>query len=176
MTTEKIAINFGGFYESIHDSRIDNMIEAYGGDEYPEYNDWENIDFKKTFKSYIEAYCSDLSSFIKSEYNIDMDFKDLELESPKYYNYSTDTILANIPDNQIKELNYLMIKDALFLEFLEERVKSGSGYISFYTYETALANKNNILIVYILEFICDKFNEVMDFWDFEIHLKEKAVA
>jgi hypothetical protein len=176
MRTEKIAINFGGFYESIHDSRIDNMIEGYGGDEYPEYNDWENIDFKKTFKSYIEAYCNDLSGFIKSEYNIDMDFKDLELESPKYYNYSTDTILADIPKNQIKELNSLMIKDALFLEFLEERVKSCSGYISFYTYETALANKNNILIVYILEFICDKFNEVMDFYNFEIHLKEKAVA
>jgi len=176
MTTEKITINFGGFYESIHDSRIDNMIEAYGGDEYPEYNDWDNIDFKKTFKSYIEAYCSDLSSFIKSEYGIDMDFKDLELDSPKYYNYSTDKILANIPDNQIKELNSLMIKDALFLEFLKERTQSYDGYFSFYTYETALANKNNILIVYILEFICNKFNEVMDFWDFEIHLKEKAVA
>jgi uncharacterized FlaG/YvyC family protein len=176
MTTEKTTINFGGFYESIHDSRIDNMIEAYGGDEYLEYNDWENIDFKKTFKSYIEAYCSDLSSFIKSEYNVDINFNDIELDSPKYYNYSTDTILAQIPEKQILTLNKVMSKNIDFLEFLKERVKSGSGYISFYTYETALANKNNILVVYILEFICNKFNENMDFWDFEIHLKEKAVA
>jgi uncharacterized protein YsxB (DUF464 family) len=176
MTTEKITINFGGFYESIHDSRIDNMIEAYGGDEYPEYNDWENIDFKKTFKSYIEAYCNSLSGFIKSEYNVDINFNDIELDSPKYYNYSTDTILAQIPEKQIATLNKVMSKNIDFLEFLKEHVKSGSGYISFYTYETALANKNNILIVYILEFICDKFNEVMDFYNFEIHLKEKAVA
>ena len=173
---EKTTIHFGGFYESIHDSRIDSMIEAYSGNEYPDYNNWENIDFKKTFKSYIEAYCNNLSNFIKSEYNVDMDFKNLELESPKYYNYSTDTILADIPANQIKELNSLMIKDALFLEFLKERVKSYDGYISFYDYDTALANKDNILIMYVLEFICNKFNEIMDYFEFEIVLKEKAVA
>jgi len=176
MRTEKIAINFGGFYESIHDSRIDNMIEAYGGDEYPEYNDWENIDFKKTFKSYIEAYCNNLSGFIKSEYNIDMDFKDLELESPKYYNYSTDTILTDIPKNQIKELNSLMIKDALFLEFLKERTKSYDGYFSFYTYETALSNKDNVLVVYVLEYICNKFNQNFYFGDLEYEIELKKVA
>ena len=108
--------------------------------------------------------------------SVDMSFNNLELDSPKYYNYSTDKILANIPANQIKELNSLMIKDALFLEYLKERTKSYSGYFSFYTYETALNNKDNILIDYVLEFICDKFNENFYFGDLGFQIELDKVA
>ena len=173
---KKVAIQFGGFYESMHMDNVDNMINAlWDGEEHPEY-DWENINYKKTYLNYIESYCNNLSNYIKSEYNINMDFKDLELQSPQYYNYSTDKILANIPAKQIKELNSLMIKDALFLEFLEERTKSYSGYHSFYTYETALNNKDNVLVMYVLEYICDKFNENLDCGDLEFQIELKEVA
>lgn len=172
----KVAIDFGGFYESIHMDNIDNLINSFWEDgNYPEY-DWQNINYKKTYLNYINSYCGHLSNYIKSEYNIDMSFNNLELDSPKYYNYSTDKILANIPANQIKELNSLMIKDALFLEFLKERTQSYDGYFSFYTYDTALNNKDNVLIMYVLEFICNKFNEDLYFGDLEFEIELKKVA
>ena len=74
------SIHFGGFYESIHDGNIDSMIETY------EYN-FEDVDYKKTFESYIEAYCYKLESYILDEYLIDIDFKNIKLFSPQYYNY-----------------------------------------------------------------------------------------
>ena len=170
----KVAIQFGGFYESIHMHNVDSLIECYK-DEWAEYNE-DNVNYKKTYLNYSNSYCSHLSNFIQSEYNISMNFKNLELQSPEYYNYSTDKILANIPAKQIKELNSLMIKDVLFLEFLKERTKSYDGYLSFYTYETALNNKDNILIMYILEYICDKFNENFYFGDLEFQIELKKVA
>lgn len=170
----KVAIQFGGFYESIHMDNIDSLIECYKND-WTEYNE-DNVNYKKTYLNYINSYCSHLSDYIKSEYTVDMNFKNLELQSPEYYNYSTDKILANIPAKQIKELNSLMIKDALFLEFLKERTKSYDGYISFYTYETAINNKDNILIMYVLEYICDKFNENFYFGDLEFQIELEKVA
>jgi len=155
---------------------VDSLIDIYNSDnEYPEYN-FDNVNFKKTYLNYINSYCSHLSDYIKSEYTADINFKNLELNSPKYYNYSTDKILANISEKQIKELNSLMIKDVLFLEFLKERTKSYDGYHSFYTYETALNNKDNILIMYVLEYICDKFNENFYFGDLEYEIELKKVA
>ena len=170
----KVAIQFGGFYESIHMHNVDSLIECYKN-EWAEYNE-DNVNYKKTYLNYSNSYCNHLSNFIQSEYNIGMDFKNLELQSPEYYNYSTDKILANIPAKQIKELNSLMIKDALFLEFLKERTKSYDGYISFYTYETAINNKDNILIMYVLEYICDKFNENFYFGDLEFQIELEKVA
>lgn len=173
---KKVSIAFGGFYESIHMDNIDSLIECLNSDnEYPEYN-FDNVNYKKTHLNYIKSYCYHLTDFIKSEYNINMSFNNLELDSPKYYNYSTDKILANIPANQIKELNSLMIKDALFLEYLKERTQSYDGYFSFYTYETALNNKDNILINYVLEFICDKFNRNFYFGDLEFQIELDKVA
>ena len=75
------SINFGGFYESIHDGNIDHMVEAY------EY-DFDHVDYKKTFQSYIDEYCSKLSSYINDEYQVDIDFKNIKLYSPQYYNYN----------------------------------------------------------------------------------------
>jgi hypothetical protein len=42
---------------------------------------------------------------------------------------------------------------------LKDRTKSSSGYISHYSYDDALNDKNEILIDYILEFLVNKFEE-----------------
>ena len=66
------SIDFGGFYESIHDSNIDHMVEAY------EY-DFNHIDYKKTFESYIESYCGNIENYILDEYEVNINFEDLKL-------------------------------------------------------------------------------------------------
>ena len=163
------SIRFGGFYNSIHDSNIDYMVEAY------EYN-FDDIDYKKTFQSYINEYCYKLKSYILDEYLVNIDFKNIKLWSPQYYNYDTDIIDCKINTNEINILNNILIKDDDFLSFLKEKTTSCSGYVSFYTYDDALNNKDNKLIMYVLEFISNKFNEkeiVYNEIEFEIHLKEK---
>jgi hypothetical protein len=162
------SINFGGFYESIHDGNIDHMVEAY------EY-DFDHVDYKKTFQSYIDEYCSKLSSYINDEYQVDIDFKNIKLYSPQYYNYSTDVIDCKIHTNQVNSLNEILKKDNEFLSFLKDRTTSCSGFVSFYTYDDALNNKDNKLIMYVLEYICNKFNEkevVYGEIEFEIYLTD----
>lgn len=167
------SIRFGGFYNSIHDSNIDYMVEAY------EYN-FDDVDYKKTFQSYINEYCYKLKSYILDEYLVDIDFKNIKLWSPQYYNYDTDIIDCKINTNQVNVLNNILIKDDDFLSFLKERTTSCSGYVSFYTYDDALNNKDNKLIMYVLEFISNKFNEkevVYNEIEFEIHLNDtKKIA
>jgi len=162
------SINFGGFYESIHDGNIDHMVEAY------EY-DFDHVDYKKTFQSYIDEYCSKLSSYINDEYQVDIDFKNIKLYSPQYYNYSTDVIDCKIHTNQVNSLNEILKKDNEFLSFLKDRTTSCSGFVSFYTYDDALNNKDNKLIIYVLEYICNKFNEKEVIYgeiEFEIYLTD----
>ena len=167
------SIHFGGFYNSIHDGNIDYMVEAY------EYN-LDHVDYKKTFQSYINEYCSKLSNYINDEYQVNIDFKNIKLWSPQYYNYDTDVINCKIDTNEAQSLNEILKKDDDFLSFLKDRTTSYSGFISFYTYDDALSNKDNKLIMYVLEYVCNKFNEkeiTYNEIDFEIHLlKDKEVA
>ncbi len=169
----RTSINFGGFYESIHDSNIDYMVEAY------EYK-FEDVDYKKTFQSYIKEYCYNLESYISDEYLIDIYFKKIKLYSPQYYNYDTDVIDCIINTNEAQSLNEVLKKDDEFLSFLKDRTTSCSGFVSFYTYDDALNNKDNKLIMYVLEYICNKFNNkevVYNEIEFDIHLlKDKQVA
>jgi hypothetical protein len=165
------SIRFGGFYNSIHDSNIDCMVEAY------EYN-FDDVDYKKTFQSYIDEYCYKLKSYILDEYLVDIDFKNIKLWSPQYYNYDTDVIDCKIDTNKVNVLNNILTKNDEFLSFLKERTTSYSGYVSFYTYDDALKNKDNKLIMYVLEFISNKFNEteLLEI-EFEIYLNDtKKIA
>ena len=164
------SIKFGGFYESIHISNIDHMVEAY------EY-DFDDVDYKKTFESYIDSYCSKLENFIFNEYKVNINFKDLKLYSPQYYNYSTDVIDCKIKFKEAYELNEVLKTNEDFLDFLKDRTTSYDGYMSFYTYDDALNNKDNILIMYVLEYICNQLNDDEIRWceiEFEIYLTKEG--
>ena len=159
----KTAIEFGGFYESIHSHNIENLIEAY------EY-DYDNIDWDKTHDDYIKDYCYVLSSFILEEYDLDIDFKNISLYSPRFYNYETDTIDCEINNQQVNSLNEIFLKDNDFIEYLKERTKSVSGYMSFYTFEDAIDNKDDILITYVLEYICNNIYDYNNMTDVEFEI------
>lgn len=166
-------IKFGGFYESIHSHIIDSYIDSLNDSgNYPEYHH-ENIDYKNTNKSYIENYCSEFESYILNEYKINIDFKNISLNSPEFYNYSNDTIFCDVDKKQAKNLIDHFIKNAEFLEYLKNNTKSYDGYISFYTFNQALNNKDNILILYLLDFLSNEFNEkTIVYGDiyFDVHL------
>tara|TARA_R110000764_G_scaffold239118_1_gene337564 strand:- start:640 stop:1182 length:543 start_codon:yes stop_codon:yes gene_type:complete len=173
-------INFGGFYESIHDSNIESLIESYNEEgNYPEYN-FENIDYKNTNKSYIEDYCYKFTNYIFNEYGFNIKFENLKLWSPSEYNFNTDKIDCQVNKFQSNKLINHFKKDDDFLEYLEGITRSYDGYQSFYTFDDALNNKNNILIMYLLEYLSNEFNKKQVMYgeiEFEIYLlKQKKVA
>ena len=54
-----------------------------------------------------------------------------------------------------------------FLNFLAEATQSRNGFISFYTFKEALADKDKVLIQYALRFLAEQFNdtELDSYWD-----------
>ena len=170
-------INFGGFYESIHSGNIDSMIECQI--EHADLKDLDSVDYRKTELSYVNDYCAKFSSYIFNEYKQNIDFKDLKIWSPSEYNFKTDKIDCTVNLNQANKLNQLFLKDNDFLEYLEARTQSYDGYHSYYTYKEALNDKNNILIMYLLEYLADQFNENTVIYgeiEFEIYQLNEAAA
>ena len=163
------SIKFGGFYESIHSSNIDHMVEAF------EY-DFDHVDYKKTHQDYIENYSYNLSDYIYDQYKVIINFNNVKLYSPEYYNYSTDTIDCKIKSNQVYDLNEVIKKDKNFLEYLKNATTSYDGFMSFYTFNEALSNKNNILIMYVLEYISNKYNDsiLYDLPEFNVYLNKEG--
>ena len=177
MKQVETTINFGGFYHSIHDGNIESMIESsYDGGNYPEYH-FDNIDHKKTEQSYIEDYCSKFTNYILNEYGITINFKDLKIWSPSEYNFKTDKIDCFVSKTQSNKLTNHFKKNDDFLKFLKDRTQSCDGFWSFYTFDEALNNKENILIMYLLEFLSNEFNEKQVVYgeiEFEIHLLKEV--
>ena len=52
-----------------------------------------------------------------------------------------------------------MKKDAKFLEYLKKSTVSYDGFTSFYDYNQAITNKDNILTQYIFKYLAQLFNK-----------------
>ena len=167
-------LEFGGFYESIHSHNIDNLIEYFIEDYNQENNtnkEYDDFDFNYDLmhNQYIKQYCNLLENYILNEYNLDIQFTDLQLISPSYYNYETDKIECKI--NKPSTLMDYFKTDKDFLEFLKESTQSYSGYTSHYDYNEALNNKNNILMLYIFKYICYEFEKDNYFDDIYVDIE-----
>jgi hypothetical protein len=152
---------------------IEYAIESYYSDDngFYDYNlIADNIDYKTIFKDYISVFTDEFKSWIQDNYDLDIDFKDLSLISPKYYNYSTDVINCNISDKDNALLMITFKRDKDFIKYLEDNTTSRSGFISHYTFEEALSNKDDILSDYILNYLVNKFESdnlfMLDNYDF----------
>lgn len=169
----KTVINFGGFYESYHSMNIDSIIEGYIENENYSNNTNKNVslfyfgdynfNYKAMHKEYIQAYALVFSDYIKDNYNLNITFNNLSLNSPREYNFATDSIDCEISQSDYHSLKLMFINNNEFNEYLKERTKSYDGYRSYYTYETAL-NNNEILSQFILDYIIHKSNEDYPFY------------
>ncbi len=61
-------------------------------------------------------------------------------------------------------------RDKNFISYLENETTSRSGFMSHYTFEEALSNKDDILSDYILNYLVNKFESdnlfMLDSYDF----------
>ena len=166
----KTTINFGGFYNSIHDDNIEWACESYFTDDDGNC-DWDiildSVDFKKIRGVYIDLYCDLFSDWLKENYGVDIKFKNISLSSPREYNFETDKILCDINQVENESLIKTMKANTAFLEWLKDRAKSKSGYISFYDFDDVMNDKNEIFSVYALEYLSSEYehNEFMNDYD-----------
>ena len=125
------SIAFGGFYESIHDSNIDNMIESYNDNgNFPDFV-WDNIDYKKTNQSYIESWTSDFSSYLLNEYQVDIDFKNLVFNDLYEEGWITNNLFLFFKDFLSENENLINSKESANVQFEDsfQRRRSKISYI-----------------------------------------------
>lgn len=130
-------INFGGFYNSTHSDIIDSEVENM------EYN-WEDVNYNDTYKIYSENYIKSLNNILDT----DLIFK--ALNSPKFYNFTTDFINVEISKKDILKL-FKYIKEEELKEEVFNNIKECStsvdGYIAFYNYKDFFKKDNLGLLV-----------------------------
>jgi hypothetical protein len=163
----RTTLEFGGFYGSAHEGLVESAVRMYFADDEG-YIDWDNIDdWKSYYKNYINEYTRNLSEWLADEHDVSIEFKKLSLDSPKYYNFETDKIVAEVTKRDVMRLLAKFDKNIEFDTYLADATQSYDGYMSFYTYDDAKANKNDIKVHYLLRYLCDQFNErdMYDYYD-----------
>ena len=146
----KTTVNFGGFYNSIHSDIIESYVEDM------EYN-WEDVDYKDTYNEYSKSYIKALNNILDTN----IVFK--ALNSPKYYNYSTDTISVELSKKDILKL-FKYVKDEELKQEVFNNIKdtntSKDGYVAFYNYADFFKKENlDILIECLIDVIIENLQD-----------------
>ena len=136
----EFAVDFGGFYESIHTEYIDRHIEDLN-------INWEYVDYKKTYENYAKCFVDYIN------FSLNMKLKYVELDSPKYYNFRNDKIIVSI--NEIDKYNLIQKyrNDDQFVEWVNEASASRDGFTSFCSGIDNLINEQELLLEYIFTYI-----------------------
>ena len=132
----EIRFNFGGFYGSHYNDSIDSALE----DESQEFVDC--IDFKKVHNEVAKAITTKFEEFLSNEYDLDIDLKFVELQSPRIYNFSTDVIIVNISKEDRIKMD-LLVKDdedvsEKLISIVDDSTTSKIGYVPFYNFKDVM--------------------------------------
>jgi hypothetical protein len=149
-TTLTTMIPFGGFYDSVYDLRLDQELEQWAdweGDPDNEHRtdterdasdlcDLANraIDWKSARHHIADQYCNVFSTVFKDITGITLDATFQKLESPRFYNFTNDRIVATIPLETAQAMFAMHQADDLntIQEVIKERHSSRPGFFSYY--------------------------------------------
>lgn len=172
MKVTQLEINFPlfeGFYNSYLD--LSENIEVGEGEEFcMNEEQFDKIDWKSTnnnvSKFYLEYIKDELKDFFNEIGIINLDF--VKVDSPKYYNYSSDKLVCNIEVNKNKFITELQkYSFEAWEQFLKDNFTSYDGFISFYTNDpnewTELIEEkfdtDNVIIEALLQFYLEQNEE-----------------
>lgn len=175
MKVTQLEINFP-LFEGFYCSQLDlaEYIEVGDDESYSMTEEqFDEIDWNKTnenvSKFYLDYFKDELSDFFKSIGIINLDF--VKVDSPKYYNYSTDKLVCNIEVNKNKFLTELQkYSFDVWKKFLKDNFTSYDGFISFYPNDpnewTELIQQNfdtdNVIIETLLQFYLEQNEEFIE--------------
>ena len=148
----KTTVNFGGFYNSVHSDIIDTYVEDM------EYN-WEDVNYNDTYNIYSKNYIKALNNILDTN----IIFK--ALNSPKFYNYSTDIINVELSKKDILKL-FKYVKDEELKQEVFNIIKDSStskdGYVAFYNYTDFFKKDNlDILVECLMDIIIENLQDAI---------------
>ena len=181
---------FCGFYNSPYLNESTEEQELYDfRNNHEDYSikkeDVENIIEKmvfnsklydETFSNYqkkiVNKHCENVVKFLKDEDGIIIKISNISVVSPKFYNYSTDSINCDI-ELDIKELLKLLKDNKEWTKYCKDNYTSRPGFISHYKPEdienatTEQIEKDNHILGAMLEFLlndvqCDIEQETLE--------------
>lgn len=158
----KFYIPFEGFYYSIYESILDDIINNEIQEGYLKNDD--DINYKNIFEAMAQSIFDDIIEIFIDETDINsLNSSDIiyeGLSSPTYYNYSTDKLMSKICYNNYKLIwdKYIINKD--FVNYVNEASKSRDGFISFYEGINQVASEPAIFLEYLFQWFV--LNECRD--------------
>lgn len=151
----RFLIDFGGFYHSIHSDEIDSRIENF------EINE-DNVNYKETCNSYCIEFIDSLNDMLE------LNLKFIQIDSPKFYNFSTDKIEAEINENDFNKLKDTYLNSNEFIDYVNENSKSYDGFISFYNGFNEVIKEDEILLQYMFNYILKEYADEIENYIFEL--------
>lgn len=155
----RFLIDFGGFYYSIHSDILDIQIDYFEIDK-------DNVNYKETCNSYCNEFINSLNDMLE------LNLKFVKIDSPKFYNFTTDKIEAEINENDFNKLKDTYLNSNKFMDYVNENSKSYDGFISFYNGFNEVVKEDEILLQYMFDYILKEYaDEIVNYiseMDFEI--------
>ena len=136
-TPKEIVIPFSGFYESLHDSAIDNAIGQMFSDDRGDTNTGlaNRLYNQCNFSRVRHEYAKDYTKQFATEFELpSLTFK--LLSSPREYNFTTDRIICEVSDDDIDKM-LAKTPAELFKKRAVESFTSRDGFHSFYSPDMA---------------------------------------
>jgi hypothetical protein len=121
---------FNGFYGSIWEDYLtsDGEAEHYKLDD--DFDFYQYVDYNKYFNHLSNQFCNIVENELK-EFVHSIEFE--ELVSPKYYNFTNDSINCTIKPNTLAIRNYIFNNLEQFRKFLKDNYTSCDGFSSFHS-------------------------------------------
>lgn len=142
---KEIQIPFSGFYESTHNMFFDDYFECeceYLRDECGASDDdiealsdaYYSLDWHAIHLKYAQEYAAALFDALQGESGRAIAWRFKALESPRFYNFTTDRIFCEINLDGVRMMfNHVMaMARDRFTELCKERFTSRDGFSSFY--------------------------------------------
>lgn len=160
-TYETVVPFFPGFYNSILSDMVDREVEYELEENEKSYDDIEDtLDYRK---AYIEISKQWMYRF-NAETGLNLIFK--EIESPREYNFSTDRLIAEISEDDLKKVVASCKENlGIFEDVLDELYTSRSGFIPFYSNDLDDWDKendeldHNEIMTYLMVYVLISMNE-----------------
>ena len=127
-------IPFSGFYCSLHESALDDAVEQMFSDRATGCTVYRGLadraqgacDWREVMKAYAAEYAEQFSR----EFDIPLEFD--SLESPRFYNFTTDRIFCRVPLEVCTRL-FLEVDDDTLEATARDMFTSRDGFSSFYS-------------------------------------------
>ena len=153
-------IEFGGFYESEHFNNIEYMLDSYfDGNDYSNIN----IDYKVIHNEYGKMWLEFFNFWMISEYGVNLKLEFININSPREYNFLTDSIEVDYNNKNLKKL----ITDEV-IEYINNNSKSSDGFLSFYNGYNEVKKDKDILFRYVMQYYATMYNN--EFFNMEYEL------